>query len=370
MTYYLDLFSPATYEGFSKSDRSVSGFQIRHRGLAKRVEPGDLLLCYLTKLSRWVGMLETIDGPFESGNPIFYPENDPYVVRFHVKPIIWLPVERAVPIHEDELFQNLSFTKGYARGSSAWAQRLKGSLVALSNGDGALIRGVLERQDTPAAKKYPYDRKVYESLITRLVSTTKEPVPVTVPTQEETIPADPAVAVKEIRESLRIQALLADIGTRMGFTIWLPKADRVAVLKECTHKPETLLDALPFNYDDRTMKTIEQIDVLWLKGRSIQRAFEVEHTTSIYSGLLRMADLLALQPNMDIRLHIVAPHERRDKVFAELQRPVFSLLENQPLSSRCTYISYDSVRDLANTANLEYMSAKVIKQFEESSVED
>jgi hypothetical protein len=27
----------------------------------------------------------------------------------------------------------------------------------------------------------------------------------------------------------------------------------------------------------------------------------VEHTTSIYSGILRMADLLALQPNMDIR---------------------------------------------------------------------
>ena len=46
--------------------------------------------------------------------------------------------------------------------------------------------------------------------------------------------------------------------------------------------------------------------------RSIVRAFEVEHTTAVYSGLLRMADLLALQPNMDIRLHIVAPDERRD----------------------------------------------------------
>src|SRR5690242_21750466 len=33
---------------------------------------------------------------------------------------------------------------------------------------------------------------------------------------------------------------------------------------------------------------------------SIVRAFEVEHTTSVYSGILRMADLLALQPNMDI----------------------------------------------------------------------
>src|SRR5918992_5311579 len=96
-------------------------------------------------------------------------------------------------------------------------------------------------------------------------------------------------------------------------------------------RSQNLLERLPLNYDDTTLRTIEQIDVLWLKGRSIRRAFEVEHTTSIYSGILRMADLLALQPNMDIRLHIVAPDERREKVFAEITRPVFSLLQSGPL---------------------------------------
>ena len=40
-----------------------------------------------------------------------------------------------------------------------------------------------------------------------------------------------------------------------------------------------------------------------------------------------MADLLALQPNMDIHLHIVAPDEKRDKVLKEIKRPVFSLLD-------------------------------------------
>ena len=75
-----------------------------------------------------------------------------------------------------------------------------------------------------------------------------------------------------------------------------------------------------------TLKTIEQIDVLWLRKRSIVRAFEVEHTTSVYSGLLRMADLIALQPNMNIKLHIVAPVAKREKVFQEIRRPVFSLL--------------------------------------------
>jgi hypothetical protein len=78
------------------------------------------------------------------------------------------------------------------------------------------------------------------------------------------------------------------------------------------------------------------------------RAFEVEHTTSVYSGLLRMADLLALQPNMDINLHIVAPLIRQEKVFSEIRRPVFSLLDKGPLSESCTYLSYESIREIAS----------------------
>ena len=52
---------------------------------------------------------------------------------------------------------------------------------------------------------------------------------------------------------------------------------------------------LPTQFNEATNRTIELIDVLWLKGNSIVAAFEVECTTSVYSGLLRMSDLLALQ---------------------------------------------------------------------------
>jgi hypothetical protein len=95
------------------------------------------------------------------------------------------------------------------------------------------------------------------------------------------------------------------------------------------------------------------------------RAFEVEHTTAIYSGLLRMADLLALQPNMDIRLHIVAPEVRKEKVFTEIRRPVFSLLEKGPLSESCTFLSYDSIRDLSQQKHLEHLSDSVLAEYEE-----
>jgi hypothetical protein len=171
----------------------------------------------------------------------------------------------------------------------------------------------------------------------------------------------------DVRESIKIQALLANIGAKMGLRIWLPKADRSAVCNEWKDQRDALLDVLPLNYDETTLKTIEQIDVLWLRGRAIVRAFEVEHTTSIYSGILRMADLLAHQPNMDIKLHIVAPYERREKVFQEIRRPVFSLLEKGPLSESCTFLSYDHLRELAQQKHLAYLSDNVLDEYAEDA---
>ncbi len=62
MSYYLDLFSPETYEAFLRSPRDVSGFRERQYIQATKIKPGDKLICYLTKLSRWIGALEVIEG--------------------------------------------------------------------------------------------------------------------------------------------------------------------------------------------------------------------------------------------------------------------------------------------------------------------
>jgi hypothetical protein len=187
---------------------------------------------------------------------------------------------------------------------------------------------------------------------------------VTIPADEREV--DIEVDTKtSVRESHRIQALLADIGFRMGMKIWIPRSDRQAVLKSWNKSEDDILNRLPLNYDDTTLKTIEQIDVLWLDRRSIVRAFEIEHTTAVYSGILRMADLLALQPNMKIKLHIVAPSGKREKVFQEIRRPVFSLLESGPLAESCTYLSYDSIEELASQKLLEHFSETVLDDFSE-----
>ena len=204
-------------------------------------------------------------------------------------------------------------------------------------------------------------------------NTVKRPdksVNVTIPDREETDSIDEESSRDYLRESMQIQAMIAQIGTAMGFKIWLPKADRSRVLQVWTPEQGELLDDLPLGYDHTTMKTIEQIDVLWLNRRTIVRAFEVEHTTSIYSGLLRMADLVALQPNIDIQLHIVAPDHKQDKVMQEIQRPVFSLLEGKALSEMCTYLSYSSINELAELKHLKHTTDKILEDFQEYAIDD
>ncbi len=53
------------------------------------------------------------------------------------------------------------------------------------------------------------------------------------------------------------------------------------------------------------------------------------------------------------------------KVFQEIQRPVFSLLDKGPLSESCTFISYDSLKELANSEHLGYLSDSVLDEYTE-----
>jgi hypothetical protein len=238
--------------------------------------------------------------------------------------------------------------------------------VRLDDRDGRFLAERLTAQAV-SGKVYPMGEQDARKLATHTVNRPNKVVTVSVPEDTGVIETAEVALEAETRESIRIQALIATIGAQMGMSVWIPRADRGGVLKEWKNEGNNLLERLPLNYDDTTLRTIEQIDVLWLRGRSIIRAFEVEHTTSVYSGILRMADLLALQPNMDIKLHIVAPEAKRDKVFQEIRRPVFSLLEKGPLAESCTYLSYDSLRELAAQKHLAHLSDTVLDEYAEEA---
>ena len=68
------------------------------------------------------------------------------------------------------------------------------------------------------------------------------------------------------------------------------------------------------------------IDVIWFKhsAATVVAAFEVEHTTSIYSGILRLLDLAQHDAGQSLKgLYLVAPDNREHEDRLQLNRPAF-----------------------------------------------
>ena len=154
----------------------------------------------------------------------------------------------------------------------------------------------------------------------------------------------------------------------MGYDVWAARNDRNKEYNgnKFINLPK-IKSELPLQFDEATNRTIELIDVLWLKGNTILAAFEIESTTLIYSGLLRMSDLISMQPNLKIPLYIVAPDERRNKVISEINRPTFSKLSPQ-LSKICKFISFSVLKEKVSKAEefITFLKPEFIDDFSES----
>jgi hypothetical protein len=94
---------------------------------------------------------------------------------------------------------------------------------------------------------------------------------------------------------------------------------------------------------DAQVKYVENIDVVWKEEFRIDAASEVENSTSIYSGLLRFADLTMVAPNTLHPMFIVAPGERRNRVREQLARPSFRHLK---IAEKVRYLSFEKVREI------------------------
>ncbi|HNC33770.1 MAG TPA: hypothetical protein PLZ26_06605 [Bacteroidia bacterium] len=365
MNYFIDLFSPETAKAFANSKKDISGFRISRKTYIdnQKIGKGDRFICYCTKIQRFIGVLEIESKPFVDSTPIFTETEDPFVLRFTVKALIWLPLEKGIPIHDDLMWSNLSFTKDLAKDSNRWTYMVFSSPRAWPKKDCEFIEQKLQEQ-SKTLKDYPFtesDEKKIKS--SKIKIGDKKVITVNVPDNDEEIITSVEPKEKEQRDSIKIQAKLSEIGETLGFKIWLPMSDRARVLEIWKSSANVLLEDLPLVFDETTLKTIKNIDVLWIKGRSIVRAFEVEDTTSIYSGILRMADLLSLQPMLDIKIHIVAPDNRRDAVFQQITRPVFAVMEKGALSELCSFISYDSVLQISKEDKLKHMTDTIVDDF-------
>ena len=138
-----------------------------------------------------------------------------------------------------------------------------------------------------------------------------------------------------------MQWVLAKLGSQLGCQVWIAANDWRRSRGDETLGSLSIPRLPPLGMSPDSQRLIALIDVVWLTGvNQVAAAFEVEHTTSVHSGLLRMADLAALSPNLSFPLYVVAPSARLSKVKRELARPTFRALG---LDRRCSYFSSEAL---------------------------
>ena len=140
----------------------------------------------------------------------------------------------------------------------------------------------------------------------------------------------------------QVQALLGAIGFTKGNDIWLPQVDRTGLDLSLT-QPFPLHNSLPQRF--KTIETVlSEVDVVWMRrgAGDLVALFEVEHTTSIYSGLLRFNDVHLVAPELHPRFSVVANDARRSLYLRQVNRPTF---QRSGLSEVCTFMEYENVLD-------------------------
>lgn len=140
----------------------------------------------------------------------------------------------------------------------------------------------------------------------------------------------------------QIQGWLRDLGIALGFAVWIASNDQSRPYAG-GRLADGCLAALPPPLQRSGAEAIRLIDVIWLQRESheVAAAFEVEHTTSIYSGIVRLLDL-ALGAGQVTRhnLFLVAPDERESDVRQQLTRPAFAPVRGLDIR----YLAYGDLR--------------------------
>jgi type II restriction enzyme len=121
----------------------------------------------------------------------------------------------------------------------------------------------------------------------------------------------------------RMQLLLTKLGKALGYDVLVASNDRGKSVLGEKFSFHCLCSLPDLAVSDDVAATIALIDILWFeKGTNrVACAFEVEKSTSIYSGLLRLADLTLSLPDHAIKIFLVAPDDREKEVLAQLKRP-------------------------------------------------
>ncbi len=120
-SYWLNVLNKTTWQEFLNAEREISAFKDDRWITVQNIKPGDYLLCYITDISGWIGILEVISEPYRDES-IF--KLDDLTSKVRVKIVNKLELENAVPVvamgNKLSMFQSL-------KNPNKWRMLFKGS---------------------------------------------------------------------------------------------------------------------------------------------------------------------------------------------------------------------------------------------------
>lgn len=130
---------------------------------------------------------------------------------------------------------------------------------------------------------------------------------------------------EKVEENLHteMQYHLLKIGNALGYDVISASNDRSRSHCGNSFSFMSLQQFPEINLDKETLNTVKLIDVLWFhkSTNNVIAAFEVEKSTSIYSGILRLTDLSYTIADGDEVFYLIVPDKREKDVCLQLSRP-------------------------------------------------
>jgi predicted RNA-binding protein len=309
----------------------------KRESVARSVEPGDFGVFYVKGTQEFRGAFRFTGDWYPATAPIWEEEKDGraivYPDQIKIEPVV---LGRANAV---ALARQLTFI----RSKKSWFFYLMGS---------------------PANFRRPVSSEDFDRIIQELK---KNPGLVA----DQPLPLG-SVIVSEEQGHTAVQKMLIETGIAGGCDVWVAKNDKNKSYAGARFADLCLRSLPDLGLGENVVRLIENIDVIWLRKHVVLAAFEIEHSTSIYSGLLRLSDLVALLPNIPVQLFMVVPETRKARAAQEINRPTFNELPT-PLNKTCRILTYEDVAeihgDLMRSKVLPTWSHENIDQIGESTLE-
>jgi len=128
-----------------------------------------------------------------------------------------------------------------------------------------------------------------------------------------------SIPIEPIDTHTKAEGALLELGNLLGYDTYVTADDRNKKYRDIPLAEIAKLQELPSSIAQSILNTVRHIDVIWFKEELPEYCIEVEHSTDITRGLLRLYQLRGLKTSF----MVVAPAEAQDKFEGEAEKAPF-----------------------------------------------